>query len=198
MRKVPVVMAAALLAIGVAAGARAQQQGTPHGGMGPGMMMGMDPDDWGMMPMMMRMHEMMMGQGSMPMMGMGQRVEGRLAFLKTELKITPAQESLWNTFAETMRANAQKMTGSIPCCGGAQGGGMQGGGMMHQGGRMPQGSTPSLPDRLDWQEKSLAVRLDALRATKGALTPLYAAFSDEQKQIADQLIRGPMGMGMMM
>ena len=190
MRKAPVVMTAALLAFGVAAGARAQQQGSQHGSMmGPGMMMGMDPDDWGTM----HMREMMMGQGSMPMMGMGQHIEGRLAFLKTELKIAPGQEPLWNTFAETMRANAQKMAGTMPCCGGAQGGGT-----MHQGGTMAQGTMPSLPERLDWQEKSLAAQLDALRAMKGALTPLYAAFSDEQKQTADQLIHGPMGMRMMM
>jgi len=57
----------------------------------------------------------MMGQGGIPMMRMmmdeeGMRgmptmagvtghVEGRLAFLKTELKITNAQLPLWNTFA---------------------------------------------------------------------------------------------------
>lgn len=199
MRKAFVVIAAASLALGAATGAGAQQQGSQPGGMmGPGMMMGMDPDDWGMMPTMMRMHEMMMGQGSMPMMGMGQHVEGRLAFLKTELKITPAQEPLWNTFAETMRANAQKVAGTMPCCSAVQGGRMQGGGVMHQGGMMAQGAMPSLPERLDWQEKSFAARLDALRAMKGALTPLYAAFSDEQKQTADPLIGGPMGVGMMM
>jgi hypothetical protein len=33
---------------------------------------------------------------------------------------------------------------------------------------------------------------------KGTLMPLYAALSDEQKQIADQLIRGPMGIRIMM
>jgi hypothetical protein len=199
MRKAPVVIAAALFALGAAAGAGAQQQGPQHGSMmRPGMMMGMDPDDWGVVPMMMRMHEMMMGQGSMPMMGMGQHVEGRLAFLKAELKITPAQEPLWNTFAETMRANAPKIAGTMPCCAGAQGGGMQGGGAMRQGGMMAQGAVPSLPERLDWQERSLAARLDALRAMRGALTPLYAAFGDEQKQMADRLIRGPMGLGMMM
>jgi hypothetical protein len=177
MRKAPAVVAAALLALGAAGGAGAQQEGSQHAGM----MMGMDPDDWDTAPMMMRMHEMMTGQGPMPMMGMGQHVEGRLAFLRTELKITPAQEPLWNTFAETIRANAQKMAGG-----------------MHQGGTMAQGAMPSLPERLDRQEKSLAARLDALRAMKSALMPLYAAFSDEQKQLADQLIRGPMGMRMMM
>jgi hypothetical protein len=63
---------------------------------------------------------------------------------------------------------------------------------------MAQHAVLSLPERLDWQEKSLAARLDGLRAMKGAHMPLYAAFSDEQKQIAEQLIRGPMGMRMMM
>jgi len=33
----------------------------------------------------------------------GEHIEGRLAFLKTELKITDAQTKVWNTFAETMR-----------------------------------------------------------------------------------------------
>ena len=47
---------------------------------------------------------MMMGQdgmGGMPMMAaMAGHVEGRLAFLKTELKITDAQLPLWNAVAE--------------------------------------------------------------------------------------------------
>ena len=49
--------------------------------------------------------QMMMGQGGMDhfaMMatGMSEHVEGRLAFLKTELKITDAQLPLWNSFAK--------------------------------------------------------------------------------------------------
>ncbi len=192
MRKAPVVIAAALLALGTAAGPGAQQQGTQSSSIGSGMM-GMDPNDWGMMSMMMHMRGMAVAPGAMPMMGMGEHVEGRLAFLKAELKITPAQEPLWDAFAETMRANARKMAGITPCCGGAQGGGT-----MHQATMTPQGAIPSLPERLDWQEKALALRLDGLRATKGVLVPLYAAFSDEQKQISDQLAWWPNGLGMMM
>ena len=181
MRKTPVVLAAALLALGVAAGADGQPQGSPRGGMmGPGGMMGMDPGDWSM-PTMTHMREMMMGQASMPMAVMAQHVEGRIAFLEAELRITPAQEPLWGRLAETMRANAKTMAG-----------------MMHQGGTPAQDAVPSLPERLDRQEEVLAARLDALRAMKSALTPLYAAFSDEQKRTADELIRGPMGMSMMM
>ena len=61
---------------------------------------------------------MMGGQqmGGMPMMGMMQmmgsmadHVEGRIAFLKTELKITDAQQPLWNAVGDAMRANAKDM-----------------------------------------------------------------------------------------
>ena len=50
------------------------------------------------------------GMGGMPMMAaMAGHVEGRLAFLKTELKITDAQLPLWNAVAEAIRANAKSM-----------------------------------------------------------------------------------------
>src|SRR6516164_7300947 len=43
----------------------------------------------------------MMGRGGMMgMMGMAGHVEGRIAFLKAELKITDAQTSAWNAFAD--------------------------------------------------------------------------------------------------
>ena len=69
---------------------------------------------------------------------------------------------------------------------------------MVQGGMMGQGGTSlSPPDRLDRMERMLTAMLDAVKATKSALGPLYAVLSDDQKKIADQLIRGPMGMGFM-
>jgi len=40
----------------------------------------------------------------------------------------------------------------------------------------------------------MTAQLDALRAMNKALKPLYGAFSDTQKQAADQLFWGPMGM----
>ncbi|ORE90722.1 Spy/CpxP family protein refolding chaperone [Aurantimonas sp. 22II-16-19i] len=35
------------------------------------------------------------------------RVDGRLAFIRTELKITDAQMPAWNAFAEAVRSAAQ-------------------------------------------------------------------------------------------
>lgn len=137
---------------------------------------------------------MMMGRGMMPMTGMmdpTEHIEGRLAFLKTELKITDAQAPQWNAFADAMRANAKRMSDLR--------GTMMSGGMMGQGAMSGQGGTGlNLPERLDRAEQHMAAHLEMLRSMKGPATQLYAALSDEQKRVADQLIHGPMGMmGMM-
>ena len=44
---------------------------------------------------------------------MARHVEGRIAFLKTELKITDAQQPLWNAVADAMRADAASI-GDMP------------------------------------------------------------------------------------
>jgi LTXXQ motif family protein len=149
--------------------AAAEPAGTPQSGMMQAMP--------GCMPMM----RMMMGQdgmGGMAMMGtvMTEHVEGRLAFLKTELKITDAQLPLWNNFAQAVRDNAKTM------------------GSMMQGGMMGIKPSAALPDKLAMREKMMTAHLEALRKLKTAVDPLYAAFSDEQKKAADQLMLTPMGM----
>ena len=131
------------------------------------------------MPMMRGMqHGGMMPMMGMGMMGMADHVEGRIAFLKAELKITDAQLSQWNTFADSIRSNAQRM------------GEMRG--TMMQGGMM--GQTATAPDRLDRMEKMMTAMVEAVRSAKAALGPLYAVLSDEQKKMADTLLHGPMGM----
>jgi hypothetical protein len=75
--------------------------GLPGGGMCCGSMPGM-----GAVPMM-GMMRMMMGEGMGGMAMMAGHVEGRLAFLKTALKITEGQLPLWNGVADAMRANAK-------------------------------------------------------------------------------------------
>jgi hypothetical protein len=144
---------------------------TPAPGM-TGMPMGSMPRGSGNMPMM-GMMQMMMGQN-----GMAGHVEGRIAFLKTELKITDAQQPLWNIVADTMRANAKGMSG------------------MPNG--MPMmGPATTLPDKLAMHEKMMTTHLEGLRKLKAAVEPLYASFDADQKKAADELMLGPMGMGMM-
>ena len=142
-----------------------QSQGMPGGAMaGPGGM-----------PMI-GMMRMMMGPDGMGMMA--GHVEGRLAFLKTELKITDAQLPLWNAVADAIRANAKSMS------------------EMMSGGMMGSSQTATLPEKLALREKMMTAHLEALRKFKAAVDPLYAALSTEQKKTADELVMGPMGMMM--
>jgi hypothetical protein len=160
-----------------AASAAAPAPGMPAG-MGAGQMSGMGMMGQGMMGQGMMGAPGMMGQDGVGGMRMvGEHVEGRLAFLKAELKITDAQLPQWNAFAEAMRDSAKAMQD------------MQGGMMA-----MTQGGT--LPDKLAAREKMLGTRLDALRKLKAAAGPLYGALSADQKKSADETMIGPMGMMM--
>lgn len=138
---------------------------------------------------------MMMGDhGMMGMMG-GDRVEGRIAQLRTELKITAAQQPQWNAFANEMRAQSRAM--------GQMHGRMAGrmGAMSHDG-RPPRraAAAGSLPTVLDDHDKMMAAHVDALRRFRTAATALYATLNADQKEIADDLLssrrgrhRGPIG-----
>jgi LTXXQ motif family protein len=122
--------------------------------------------------------------GMMGMMGMADHIEGRIAYLKAELKITEAQMPQWNAFADALRSNAASMR-RMPAA-------------MMQGGMMGQdGASVSAPDRLDRMEKMMSAMLETVKATKAAFAPLYAVLTEDQKKMADQLIDGPMGMGRM-
>ena len=120
--------------------------------------------------------------GMMRMMGMADHVEGRIAFLKAELKITEAQMPQWNAFADVLRENARRMSVLPTTMSGIFG---------------QDNASVSAPDRLNRMEQMISIMLEAVKGTKAALAPLYAVFTEEQKKVADQLIRGPMGMGPM-
>jgi len=121
--------------------------------------------------------QMRMG-GMMHMLGLadmrpGMKIEfseGRLAFLKAELKITDAQTKAWDAFAAAMRDNATKLNEVF---GAADREAM---------------SKMNPAERLGWYEKSLGARLDAVKRARGAFEPLYAALGDEQKKTFDRLL----------
>lgn len=155
----------------------------PQGGMGGMPMMDMMKGMMSNMPMM-NMMEMMQTMQAAKMMGPGtdgmatiDRVEGRIAFLRTELKITDAQTSTWNAFADALRANAKKL------------------GELRTSVMGKPGETTA--DRLDRQEQWLLARLEGTRAMKAAFTKLNEALSDEQKKTANDILPPHMGMGMM-
>ena len=169
---------ALVIATAVIGTATAQNQPAQQGGTNPGAMMGFGMMGPGMMGYDGGAGMMHWGaSGSAMCSAMAGHIDGRLAYAKAELKITDAQESLWNSYAAAARDSANTM---ITRC-------------MAMMGRH-SGSTVSLPDRLDQNEQLMAAQLDALRATNKALKPLYGALSESQKQTADQLFWGPMGM----
>jgi hypothetical protein len=160
--------------------------GGDHGGMGHGMG-GMGHGGGGMMG-----HEMgemdhgAMGRGGGMMMGhmmcrASEHVEGRLAYLKAELKLTEAQTPQWNAFADAFRASSQK---TAHHCATLREQAEKGGG--------PTGFVA----QLGVMERNMTAHLEAVRALKAAAEPLFAALSEEQKKTADEVLKGPMGMGM--
>lgn len=146
------------------------QGGMGQGGMGQGMMMSCD---------------------HMPMMGgmqSGRHIEGRIAFLKTELKITDAQIPQWNAYATALRANATRMQALRAEM---MSKGMMSHGMMSHG---QAGKGPSVPEHLAWAEQHMAAHMEMLGEIKGPLSDLYGVLNDEQKHLADELLMGSMGM----
>lgn len=109
---------------------------------------------------------------AMPMPGVIDHVEGRIAFLKAELKITDAQLPQWNTFADALRSDARRRAEMLAT--------------------MRQAGTSNALDRLDRTEKMLSAMVETVHSTKAAFGPLYAVLSDEQKKMADSLLREPM------
>jgi protein CpxP len=101
----------------------------------------------------------------------GQLIDGRIAFLKAELKITPAQESQWQQVATAMRDNAKALDQAISAA------------------RQQRGPADAV-QRLELREQFAKVRADSDARLLAAFKPLYASLSPEQQQLANQLM-GP-------
>jgi Spy/CpxP family protein refolding chaperone len=126
------------------------------------------------------------GMGGGPGYGMGYHggpgygdpaaaVEGRLAYLKTELKITKAQEGAWKKYSDEARKQADSMQAARTA--------MQG------------GANANAADRMELHNKLMKSRLEQSEKTAAAFKELYAALTPEQKALADQHPGGGMGFG---
>ncbi|HTH61462.1 MAG TPA: Spy/CpxP family protein refolding chaperone [Paraburkholderia sp.] len=99
-----------------------------------------------------------------------QRVEQRIAQLHSALKITPAQESQWNTFADVMRSNSQTM--------------MQ---LVQQ--REASGAQRSALDDMKQYAQISQAHADGMQKLVAAFEPVYSSLSPEQKTLADKAFR---------
>jgi hypothetical protein len=159
---------------------------------------------------------MMQGQGMMGCpMGMmgpgGPHTEGRLAYLKTELKITSAQEEAWKAYSAAVQSIDQKRMAAMGMMGGMTG--MKGQGMMNGqgtsgqgmmngpgmmgGGMMQQGSTLPAPDALKKRVEFMEEHVKILKELQTATKKLYRELDDTQKKTADELLSMPCCKGAM-
>lgn len=147
----------------------------------------MQSDQSGMMGMMRmmdmaqmtRMMDMMCGGMSAPGMGMEKmdpagmgmidHVEGRIAFLRAELKISDAQAVVWDAFAGALRASSKRLDEAPQAASG-------------------KSSLPALEQRLTAQEQWLSARLESVRAIKATFGDLYKVLSLDQRKSADELL----------
>ena len=111
-----------------------------------------------------------------------ERAEARLAYLKTALKITDAQQAQWEAFADVQRKHAKAADERVKA--------------MREGrAQRPQGERPSAVERLERRQQMLTVQSQRLTEVIAAAKPLYASLSPEQKVIADDLLTPRRGHG---
>jgi hypothetical protein len=99
-----------------------------------------------------------------------QRVEERIAFLHSALKITPEQATQWNAFADQMRSNAHTMAD------------------LYRQRSEGESSRNALDDMKQYAQLTQAHAED-MQKLVSAFEPLYNSFSPEQKALADKTFR---------
>jgi protein CpxP len=104
-----------------------------------------------------------------------ERVEARLAYEKTALKITAAQQTQWDAYANLVRKSAQDMEQRFKA--------RQIGEPGH-----PKHQRPNAIERLERAQSFLAEGVTRLNALLAVEKPLYAALSPEQQKVADVVL----------
>ena len=104
-----------------------------------------------------------------------ERVEARLAYIKTALKIADAQQPQWDAYANLVRKNAQDMEQRFKSRqAGAQG--------------RPRHQHPNAIERLERAQSFHADAVTRINQLLSVEKPLYAALSPEQQKVADVVL----------
>jgi len=97
-------------------------------------------------------------------------VEGRIAYIKAELKVTPEQQPLFDKFADAMRANAKDKAAKFAEL-------------------RKQGDKPlTAVDRLQLREQFSEMRTADTQRVLAAFKPLYDSLNPDQKKTADEMM----------
>lgn len=119
-----------------------------------------------------------------------ERVDARLAEARAALKITDAQQPQWESFSNVLRKQARDMDQRVEQhraqrdAGGAQGADAAGA----RASQRPEARNVSAIERLERRQQRMAEHSARLNDVIAAAKPLYAAFTPEQKQIADTML----------
>lgn len=106
-----------------------------------------------------------MADAAQPMGSSAARLEGRIAFLRTELHITDAQASAWESFANTLRTGRDHLDAARAA--------------------LQDGATAIDPmARLESYENHLKARTEAVHMTRMAFNTLFGQLDDAQKRMA--------------
>lgn len=143
---------AAMILIAAASAAGAQEPGAPY----PGGQMTGDPN---------------------AACRMDEHIDGQLAYIKAELKITEAQEPQWNVFADSFRDDKEKQARACKAA-------------LEQSRAM---MSASLPKSMKMMENNLAEKLESLRSMEASVDALYASLSKVQQKAADAIMKGAPG-----
>jgi hypothetical protein len=104
-----------------------------------------------------------------------ERAEARLAYVKTALKITDAQASQWDAYANMVRKQAQASDQR----------------MQERRARMADAkgerARPTAIDRLEQRQQFFAAAAASTGELLTVQKPLYASLSSEQQRVADEL-----------
>jgi len=100
-----------------------------------------------------------------------ERIEARLAYAKTALNITPAQESQWNALAAVLRRHATALDQQVA-----------------QRRSANRDQPVSAIERLTRRQAMMAEAATRMNEVLEAAKPLYASFDDDQKKEADALL----------
>lgn len=94
-------------------------------------------------------------------------IEGRLAYLKSALKITDKQEAAWQAYGAKAKQQGVAMQASRAAL-------------------SAQNASGSAPERMTQRTAMMKQRIDNMETMNAALKDLYAVLTPEQKTIADQ------------
>ena len=106
------------------------------------------------------------------------RAEGRIAYLKAELKITPAQQAAFDRYAQVIRDNAAATQKAFQDMRGRD-----------------RNQNMSAIERIEQRARIAQLRDQQQQQYLAAFRPLYASLSADQKKVADNLAAPRFGRG---